>query len=365
MDIKADYGRAAGNKECIQLLRQWLREAKKGKMSHVAMAIALEPNLMYTQSVGSIAFQPDICDALDALRHKIKNMIDDRWAPIDPNVTADHVTFSTSAHNVGFDFVPWIISAEMNRVRKNAPAPLKVAFYGKQQPGVSLPDIQIQMMRNVIGPLVQAIGGEVDKVVGGRGDFSITCNEIVAAAKAGETVPKFRAPPLAAAAMDALLDGIPQPVTITLREAKHYTNRNSNMEAWLKFAKDLVAKGEEVIFVRDTAKAEEELENFSTMPVASQNTHMRIALYERAKFNLFVANGPATLNWHLDTPFLFFSEMDPDHKNTYEPCWPEWWPRRMGIEAGEQFPWFNPRQKIVWQQDTYENISAAWEAAHG
>lgn len=364
MDIRAFAGRAAGNQECIKLLKKWLAVAKKGQMSYAALACAVAPDRLYSEGVGSIAFQADVCDQLGRLQQDMRKQHQARTAPFDPQVGADHATFSVSANNVNFDFLGWLVGAEMHRVRMGAPGPLKVSFFALEEEAVKLPPIQLQMMKNVAGPLVEQIGGVIEPVKFGRGDFCLTFIDVTKAVRAGERIPKLQAPAIYRGAVDALLDGLPAPVTITLREAAHYANRNSNLEAWLKFARDLIAQGEEVIFVRDTHKAAEELAGFTTCQIASESLHTRLALYERAKANLFVANGPATLNYFIDTPFLMFSEIDHDEVGLYEPAWPSWWPKTMGIEVGEQFPWFNREQHIVWKPDSYSNLCAAWEEFH-
>ena len=91
---------AAGNKECIGLLKKWLAEAKKGQVSHIAIAVAVEPEQFYSQAVGSILYQPAICDVLEDLRLRIREKFVQRWAPYDPKVSADHVTFSLQANGI-------------------------------------------------------------------------------------------------------------------------------------------------------------------------------------------------------------------------------------------------------------------------
>ena len=356
--------RTVGNRACIDLLTKLLREAKQGRLDHIAVAVAVAPDHLFATSAGSIVFQDAIAEVLEDLAKTLREKQAGRWAPVNPLVSADNVTFSVQVHNVCYDFLPWLIGAEMHRVRHNAPGPLKVSFYNAGQADMQVPPVQLQMMRNVVGPLIQAIDGRVAPVridQCGKGDFAIGYRDIVEAYNAGEPIPKFKAPPMYRGAIDALLDGLPDPITITLRECPYHVQRNSNLKAWLKFAGDLQDKGENVLIVRDTNKASEKLDGYTVLPIASESTLTRIALYERAKANLFVSNGPATINWHLDTPFLMFVELDPEHIGDYPPARPEWWKPFHGITAGEQFPWFNARQRIVWQSDTYAHISAAWE----
>ena len=84
-------------------------------------------------------------------------------------------------------------------------------------------------------------------------------------------------------------------ITITLREASHQEDRNSRLEEWIKVADWLEHQGYEVVFVRDTEKAEETISGYTISPEASLDLLYRGALYESAKMNLFTANGPAAL----------------------------------------------------------------------
>ena len=153
-----------------------------------------------------------------------------------------------------------------------------------------------------------------------------------------------------------------KPVTITLREAEHYTFRNSNIKAWLKFAGDLKDKGEDVIFIRDTAKGNETITGFETHPPASFNISARAAIYERAKCNLFVSNGPCSLAWFLPSPYLTFIRF---HDPNYEVHSTDFWREQCGLEPGAQWPWAKPGQRLVYEADDYENLCAAWEEHDG
>ena len=151
-----------------------------------------------------------------------------------------------------------------------------------------------------------------------------------------------------------------RPITITLREMDLYPYRNSNLWAWLNLAQYLTDHGEYVVFVRDTAKATEKLDGFEICPEASVDLHSRMALYEIAKLNLFVANGPTTLGWFGDFPWLSFTRIEPDG-HEYVPNTPSFWRDNIGIEVGTQLPWALPDQRIIWQPDDYENLIKAWE----
>ena len=189
--------------------------------------------------------------------------------------------------------------------------------------------------------------------------------DIVQWCKEGQAVPKLKAP--SGAKMEAAFwlhkRGIVNPVTITLREAQHWDHRNSNIEAWLHLAADLKRQGEQVVFVRDTRRAMETLAIGARSPIPKPRSTCKsaAALYEMAKANLFVANGPAAMAMFMDKPMFSMTPLE-DEGHTYFPNTPSFWTEHMGITPpGEQFPWLRPDQFLVFEHDTYENISAAWE----
>src|SRR6185436_290868 len=112
--------------------------------------------------------------------------------------------------------------------------------------------------------------------------------------------------------------------------------------------------GEDVIFVRDTAKADEPIEGIETSPRASRDFLYRAALMFSARANMFVANGPSLLAWYSDVPFLNFKLLCPE-----EPEWgpgkPAFW-HRHGMAPGDQLPWTAPTQRLVWEEDELKNI---------
>jgi hypothetical protein len=93
-------------------------------------------------------------------------------------------------------------------------------------------------------------------------------------------------------------------VTITLREASYETERNSNVDEWVKAAHAIANAGYEVVFVRDTAKAGQAMDPFPINPGASVDLEHRGALYRSAFCNLFVSNGPAGFAMAIDAPVL-------------------------------------------------------------
>lgn len=350
-----------GNAEVVALLERWLEVAREGEACYVALAMIKSPNLMIVDFIGTIEMDLAIEYALDQVKVKIKEAKKKRELPArDPNLTADYVCYDLANYPVSYDFLPWLIDAEMTRVRHNAPAPLKVAFREGQSYTWGITEYRKVMLEGVVKPLLQLIGAVEDSgALLGRSKDRFTYREVTEAAQAGQSVPTLRASEGASITVEGWLAGKPAPVIITLREAGHWPHRNSNMAAWLRFAADLEKQGERVIFVRDTGKAEEALLNCETCPMASVNIDIRAALYAQAKCNLFVPNGPWNLALFGDKPWLCFNEIDAG--DLFLPNHPGWWRNFQGIDDGEQFPWSKPDQRIIWQRDDYENICAAWQ----
>jgi len=361
MDVKAPLEKEWGNAECVALLELWLAKAKEGGITHLALAACEQPNIIYADVCGSIVMQSAIHSAIDSLKQRIDDEITKRLPPYDPSIAANQVCYNVSSGILGYDFLPWLINAEMRRVRSGIEDPLKLAFF-RHKDAQTMPAYHFEMLHNVAGPMVSMIGGETNKIFGGEYKFSVFYKDVVEAIHNGEKIPKFKPSQTAMELVQDDLRGLKAPVTITLREATHSPWRNSDLTSWLAFAKYLEDHGEEVIFLRDTKYAHDEFDDFSTHPAASVDLHIRTALYQQAKCNLFVSNGPMTINYHLDTPFITFIEVDEGHHQRYRPGWPEFWPECMGIEVGQQFPWFNEAQRIIWKKDSLENLIEAWEA---
>jgi hypothetical protein len=128
---------------------------------------------------------------------------------------------------------------------------------------------------------------------------------------------------------------------------------------WLQAGIAIANQGENVIFIRDTAYADTPLlPNMPICPEASVDLDRRLALYSVAKTNLGVVNGPMGLCWA--TTHIPHITMWKDAPNY--PCYDhDWLKNYVGFAWGEQFPWNDPtNQKIVWKDDTRENILDAY-----
>lgn len=362
MLTEAQAGPVYGNPEAVGVLEKWLAKAKQGMLCHVTVTACENPNKIFCDFGGCADMQFAIRYGLDTLKLKMDEQIRLASGPKPTGeLDASYVCYNCGDMPLSYDFLLWLLDAEMTRIREGAPAPLKVAFvFGQDgKAGLGTP-YRLTMFVNVVRPLLKLIGAvENSEAWAGRQSDWYTVLGITKAARAGEQVPHFTPSVEAQAQVASFLGDAPPPVTITLRETSTYEKRNSNLAAWLKFADDLERLGERVIFVRDTDKAGEPLLGRETCPTASVNLDVRTALYAVAKANLFVPNGPWNIALFGTKPWLMFNQLDPNDK--FYPNTPAFWSESQGINEGEQFPWSQPNQRIVWMADDYENIVKAWD----
>jgi hypothetical protein len=282
------------------------------------------------------------------------------------------------------DFIVWLVIAELMRRHHKSAGPLQVLFgfiegmlgkydfgpfallSGSAWVGSNSLEYSDTMLANVLRPAMEMIGA-----VEGRSFYSPFDQDEVAdlveydhhisllvdAAKQGHEIPKFTPPAWAFAEVDAYLRG-KKPVVITLRETTVQPQRNSNLGEWLKFA-DSISDEHEVLFVRDTAKADESFQRLAWRRPA-KNAYVRAALYQRALCNLMVCTGP--VNWcnFSDAPVLIFKQLVPALP-TWDGGQPIGWRKQCHLEVGEQLPWASPLQRLTWKDDTFEHIREEFE----
>jgi hypothetical protein len=141
-------------------------------------------------------------------------------------------------------------------------------------------------------------------------------------------------------------------ITITLRECEHWPERNSNVPEWLEAGRRLKAMGHVVVFVRDTLRADEDLPGATVIPAASKSLYCRADLYASAALNLFVSNGPAWLSMAMDLPTMIFRPGDEKLGRAFGRRHHE----ASGLKWGGQMPNSPDYQRLVWQDDTADNI---------
>lgn len=354
-----------GNAAVVQLFEHWLAIAKEGKIRRAALVVSRGPTDYAISKAGALGMEFAICYGLAELDRATREELMSRQIKhVNTAATADRVQYNLAKMCSSFDFVGWLLDAEMTRVRESAPFPLKVHWFLGQDGKALLDSVTRQInFEGILRPMLKLVGAVEDKMSAhGRVKESCTLIPVVEAYKRGEKLPTFNAPIEAREALKEVVAkefGQP-PVVITLREAKHFPHRNSNMTEWLKFAEWLEQRGEKVVFVRDTAKAQETIAGFRTCPAASEDLLVRMALYQEARMNFFVANGPAMLAVFSDAPWCIVNQVQDD--GGYRANTTEGWYGCTGITPPEQWPWCREDQRIVWELDTFENLCAAWES---
>jgi hypothetical protein len=267
-----------------------------------------------------------------------------------------------------YDFITWLVVAEMDRRRRGVTEPLMVAFSHGPEEGFRRNDVQNtpekqQILDHVMRPALKLWGAvESEHALKGR-QYHYWYRPITDGFLTGEAIPKCTPPAGDVMMMARWLsqyDVKPrEALVITLRETRYSPVRNSNLQGWLEFARKRRAEGYKIVFVRDTAMADEPIEDFIICPIAARDIGRRAALYSLAKCNLIIANGPAELLQFSDWPFIEFKPTDLN-PNMPISVGVSWWQRFGGITPPESFPWLGKHQLTVWQRDTVDIIEDAW-----
>lgn len=347
--------RVTGHPQVVELLRTYLAlvESPDYHFGSVGICVTSPTGTCACDWAGDLQLEEKTLEATEMLKARLEGSIANwKFPPQNPDLDQSYVAYNVAHAPLSYDFTVWLIDQEMARIRAGAPAPLKVGFWLGSDPELRMnKDRRRLWLNRVMRPALKLIDAVEDpKAVYGHRKQVYVARDITRFCKLGEKVPRFK-PTKKWPSYGH--------VTITLREAEHYDSRNSQTDAWCRFATE-IERTERVIFVRDTAKANEPLGGFETCPDASIYLEDRLALYASAKMNFFVSNGPIGMAIFSEAPMMAFitvqDEDDPLGCNR-----PEFWEAAYAIKIGEQFPWFLNDQKLIWLPDTFENIMSAWE----
>src|SRR3990167_1495017 len=124
-------------------------------------------------------------------------------------------------------------------------------------------------------------------------------------------------------------------LTLTLRKSRN-PERDSNESESRKFAQKCDRK---VIIIPDNEDC-------------SLSLLDRMQLYAGAYLNIMVMNGPATLCFHSDAPYVVMRVIGCEKSGSTSPEFS----RKNGITPGFQFPWAKPNQKLSYLTDTEANL---------
>jgi tetratricopeptide (TPR) repeat protein len=209
-------------------------------------------------------------------------------------------------------------------------------------------------------------GYRVDAPIGQFGWSSLT-----AAVARGESLPTFKGSPQASDYMKRWLaehTDNRKAVCITLRESTHYAARNSNVEAWLAFARNLDPTVYIPIILRDTERCFEvpgpEFDGLTLCSIAAVNLELRMALYEHSWLTMMVLNGPGELCRLSDSiRYIFFDMLTEEVPSTAKI-----YATAQGIKIGGNLPHATPYQWQIWEPDELDILTrefARMEAAIG
>lgn len=263
-----------------------------------------------------------------------------------------------------YDFLNWLINAEVKR-RYYQGGPLRVRFVPGPKDGFRNDDLhqpvdqRQAILDHVMRPALKLIGAEETDQPANQLSPPYGPRYAVESYRAGHPLPQWHVPDGVMNEVRAFLAGR-TPIVITLREASYYPERNSNVNSWLEFAAQFDRV--DTLIIRDTAKADTcfNLYDVAICPRASKDLLFRAAIMAQARVNLMVSNGPNAIAMHLSgVPWLQFKPLPPIE--SYIPCTPEFWHNFMGVPIYTNYPWGDNSHRIVWKDDTMENIAQAFD----
>lgn len=270
-----------------------------------------------------------------------------------------------------YDFIGFLVSAERQRLRSGEKS-FSVAIVSGPNGGFRQDDlppkdpaVRRKMLDNIVKPMCSLVA-TCSEVV------ELTRDEVKARIDAGgERVfptgyqaekPKshygtgYYVKSIRAGVMPLVVDGVvkePGLVTITLRQSHYWPTRNSNVDEWVKVARELQSRGKRVVFVPDADGYDARLEGFEIDTRASTDLIHRARLSANAELNLSVSNGPA---WMLclmpQVSYMVFKLVAVDAPA----CNPAFFAANH-LPVGSQLG--RPNHKIVWADDDAETILKA------
>lgn len=173
---------------------------------------------------------------------------------------------------------------------------------------------------------------------------------LVQASREGRRIPTLTATDQAKRYVGSLLgQDQKKVVTLTLRDQSTDPARNSNKEAWNRLHDRIESKGFRVFRLNDSNQALRSGRGFAEL-----DPDIRLALYESAELNLIGNNGPQELLKFSAAPYVIFGLALSDG-------WKDHFRRYFSMEIGDQLPWAGPRQRMVYEPDSFEVMVDAVE----
>jgi hypothetical protein len=141
-------------------------------------------------------------------------------------------------------------------------------------------------------------------------------------------------------------------ITLTIRSSRHFPERNVVMDDWLNFHDYINYHTSYSVIVVPDQEDPGMLRDWhgDVYLPAAYDLRLRYALYEQAKMNVVSANGPTSLLYFTDAPFIQFDAL----RGGTIPA--ELYHRMFGFESGHQPPWLNKNQCLAWEDSTLESL---------
>lgn len=281
---------------------------------------------------------------------------------------------------VSFDFVVFMLKAELARRRANADrlhmviVPFARGVAGMFRDKTQLYDEHEMRWRlwNICVPACQLVGASVTLATDWEQakrlraeawpqdwdrqtlkDRRHLIGDLIAAAKDGDEIPRLSASEHARRKVREAYGRLgKRMVTMTLRST-YLRERNSDRGAWDRAARHIEARGYGVVLLEDTGVA---LSN--GVGYGELNLDVRMACYQEAALNLQANNGAASLCWFSDSPYRMFGAGVPADE------WDGLFVKQ-GLPLGETWPWASHGQKLVYGSTTAEQLVAEFEGWRG
>jgi len=149
-------------------------------------------------------------------------------------------------------------------------------------------------------------------------------------------------------------------IVITVRESDYDKTRNNKHSEWLLFANYLKKNSYSPVIVPDTDNsflASKFYPDILIFHECAWNIGLRMALYELAYINFFLPNGPMDLCiWNSKCNYIAMNMLPEGSpvttKESYE---------RIGYKIGENYKFAHNGQRLVFKDDTFENIKDEFE----
>lgn len=149
-------------------------------------------------------------------------------------------------------------------------------------------------------------------------------------------------------------------VSLTLRKSVYDEMRNSKVEECYKFAKELMARGHEVVVIpdQDDALGDRTINEYdwNVLDVTAMSIDLRLAVYHRCDMNYVTNGGLIGIFLYSKVPFSWYSVTVEDSHVATEKFY-----RSLGLEPGGKYPWLKDDQEMRWEPDTFENLMGSLE----